>query len=105
MKQIILYAGLFIMMGIGLTSCYKDVILPDVAVDPDGPALAVSFKNDLVPMLTTKCGLAGCHAPGAHKPYMDVPAKSYQEIVNGGYVNTSVPRESIIYKERSFLLL
>lgn len=98
MKRLIMYAGLIFIMGFGLTSCYKDVILPDVAVDPDGPAQAVSFKNELIPMLTTKCGLSGCHVPGAHKPYLDVPAKEYQEIVNGGYVNTGIPRESIIYK-------
>ncbi len=97
MKQLIIFAGLFIIMGFGLTSCYKDILLPDVAVDSDGPPQAVSFKNDLLPTLTSKCGLSGCHVPGAHKPYLDIPAKSYQEIVNGGFVNLIVPKESRIY--------
>lgn len=97
MKQLIIYAGFFFVMGIGLMGCYKDVILPDVAVDPDGPAQAVSFKNDLIPMLISKCGLSGCHVSGAHKPYLNLPARSYQEIVNGGFVNVMVPKESMLY--------
>jgi hypothetical protein len=27
------------------------------------------------------------------------PDVSYQEIVNGGYVNTALPKESILYKQ------
>lgn len=98
MKRLIMYTGLIFIMGFGLSGCYKDVILPEAAVDPDGPAQAVSFKNELIPMVVSKCGISGCHVPGAHKPYMNLPATAYQEIVNGGYVNTSIPRESSIYK-------
>jgi hypothetical protein len=97
MKQLIIYTGLILMTGIGLIGCYKDVVLPEAAVDPDGPPMAVSFKNELIPMLNTKCALSGCHVSGAHKPYL-ASAISYQEIVNGGFVNTLVPKESKIYK-------
>jgi hypothetical protein len=96
MKKIIIYTGIFLMMVTGLTSCYRDVILPDAAVDPDGPPQSVSFKNDIAPMVNTKCAIAGCHVSGAHKPYMTMGG-SYQEIVNGGFVNTLLPKESIIY--------
>ena len=84
-------------MGISLVGCYKDVILPEGVVDPDGPAQQVSFKDDLAVMLNTKCGMAGCHASGTRKPYL-VTAISYQEIVSGGFVNTAVPKESGLYK-------
>lgn len=97
MKQLILYAILMLIVGIGVTGCYKDVILPDAVADPDGPPQAVSFKDEVAPMLNTKCALAGCHVTGSHKPYL-MTAVSYQEIVNGGFVNTIIPKESILYK-------
>jgi hypothetical protein len=86
------------MMGFGLTSCYKDVIMPDAAVDPDAPPQATSFKNDIAPMVNTKCALAGCHVTGGHAPYMST-GLAYVQIVNGGYVNTLIPKQSIIYIE------
>ncbi len=100
MKQLTIYLGLILIMamGISLTGCYKDVILPDVAVDPDGPPQAVSFKNDLAPIFNSKCALSGCHVSGAHKPFLPTTT-SYQEIVNGGFVNIIVPKESILYKK------
>jgi len=98
MKQIIKYTGFLFCMIIGLSGCYRDVILPDAAVDPDGPPQNVSFKTDIAPMINTKCALAGCHVSGAHKPYMAVGV-SYQEIINGGFVNTLLPKQSIIYEK------
>ncbi len=98
MKQLIVYTGMFFMLGFALIGCYKDVILPDAAVDPDGPPQAVSYKTDLAPMFNSKCALSGCHVSGAHKPYM-LTAESYNQIINGGYVNILVPKESIFYKK------
>lgn len=95
-KKLFIYSGILLVMVAGLTGCYRDVILPDAAVDPDGPAQFVSFKNDIAPMVNTKCALAGCHAAGGHKPNMTTGG-SYQEIVNGGFVNTVIPKQSIIY--------
>lgn len=98
MKQKILYAGLVVLLSLGFSSCYKDVILPEVAIDPDGPPMAVSYNTDLRPMLNTKCALAGCHVSGAHKPYLTTDI-SYNQIVNGGFVNTAVPKESVLYQK------
>jgi hypothetical protein len=80
-----------------VTGCYRDVILPETTVDPDGPAAAVAFKAELAPIFNSKCALSGCHVSGGHKPYMATDL-SYKEIVNGGFVNTSIPKESILYK-------
>src|SRR5437867_4201153 len=92
----ILCAGIIFTMGFGLAGCYKDVILRDTAVNPDAPPQAVSFKNDVAPMVNSKCALSGCHVLGGHKPYMAI-GDSYDQIVNGGYVNTLIPKQSIIY--------
>ena len=97
MKQLIIYAGLIFIIGTGLTGCYKDIILPEAAVDPDGPAQPVSFKNEVAPILNTKCALSGCHVSGARKPFLST-ALSFQEIVNGGFANTIIPKESTLYK-------
>ena len=97
MKLIIIYIGLILLAGVGLIGCYKDIILPDVAVDSDAPPQAVSFKNDIAPLVNANCALSNCHVSGAHKPYMTLDV-SYQQIVNGGFVNTIVPKESILYE-------
>lgn len=98
MKNKLIYIGLSMFMSFAIVSCYKDTILPDVAVDPDGPAQFVSFKTDLAPMLSTGCGKSGCHnTGGSHKPFLDNPSTSYLQIVNGGFVNTNVPKESKLY--------
>lgn len=89
---------MLLVVAIAFAGCYQDVILPDATVDPDGPPQAVSFSADIATMVNTKCALAGCHVTGAHKPYMTIGG-SYKEIVNGGFVNTIIPKESIIYQK------
>ena len=97
MKRLLINICALFIVAAGLVGCYKDVILPDVVADPDGPPQAVSFKTELEPMFNTNCALSGCHVSGGHKPYMSTGI-SYQEIVNGGFVNTVIPKESILYK-------
>jgi len=97
MKQIKFFTGALLISLLALTGCYKDVILPETVADPDGPPQAVSFNVDLAPMLNTKCAITGCHVSGGHKPYMTSDV-AFQQIVNGGFVNTVVPKESILYK-------
>ncbi|MBI1342964.1 MAG: hypothetical protein GC171_08530 [Terrimonas sp.] len=96
MKRLLIYTGLLLAVLIGLTSCYKDIIKPELAVDPDGPPQQVSFANDLAPLFNSSCALAGCHVAGSHKPYLTTN-ESYIQIVNGGFVNTSLPKKSILY--------
>ena len=84
---------LFMALGVGLSSCYKDIITQQ---DPDGPAQPVSFSADLVPIFTKNCALAGCHATGGHTPDLSAD-KAYNSLNNGIYVNTLIPKESKIY--------
>lgn len=95
-RLLIIYTGLILSLGIGLSGCYKDVIKPDLPVDPNAPPKQVSFNNELKPLFAAKCTDAGCHVSGAHKPYM-TPDVSYQQIVNGGFVNLILPKQSRIY--------
>ncbi len=97
MKRLVICTGLIFAIVLGFTGCYKDTILPEFAVDPDGPPQSVSFAADLAPIFNTKCALSGCHASGARKPFLSTDI-SYQQIVSGGFVNTILPKESIMYK-------
>ncbi len=100
MKKLSIYLGLVLIavLGLSITGCYKDVIIPAGAVDPDGPPQAVSYKTDLAPIFNSQCALSGCHVSGSHKPYM-LTAESYLQITGGSFVNLIVPKESIIYKK------
>lgn len=96
MKRLIIY--ILAITTTGITGCYKDVLIPEAAVNPDGPPQAVSYNADIKPMVNTKCALSGCHVSGAHKPYLTTDI-SYTQLVNGGFVNTIVPKESILYQK------
>lgn len=96
MKRLLIYTALLLAIGFVFSGCYKDVILPDSVVDADGPPQAVSYKTDIAPILETKCAKAGCHVTGAHAPYLTKEI-SYNQIVNNGFVNTIIPKQSILY--------
>lgn len=98
MKRLLINFMSVMLMGVVLTGCYKDVIYPDAAIDPDGPPQAVSYNTDIKPMLNSKCAIAGCHVSGAHKPYLSTDV-SYNQLVNGGFINTVIPKESVLYQK------
>lgn len=98
MKRIIIYTGVMFTLMIGLSSCYKDIITPELGSGPDDfPPQQISFQTELTPIFNTNCAIAGCHVSGAHTPYLTT-AVSYTQIVNGGYVNLANPKESKIYQ-------
>ncbi|MHB8206566.1 hypothetical protein [Mucilaginibacter sp.] len=94
MKKIIVFAVLLIIIGACITGCYKDVNISPVTAST--PPQATSYKNDIQPIFTTSCALSGCHVAGAQVPDLE-PAASYQDLVNGGYVNTLIPNQSTLY--------
>ena len=93
MKRLSIYSGLLFFLGIGLSGCYRDVILPPAVVTT--PPQFVSFSGDLQPIFTTSCALSGCHVSGFQTPYL-TPDVSYQQLT-GGFVNTIVPTKSTLY--------
>lgn len=88
---------LLIAVGSVSTGCYKDIL--DPGQDPSAPPQAVSFSGDLVPLFLSNCATSGCHdgVPG-HKPSL-TPANAYNALLGGGYINTIVPSNSILYGE------
>ena len=96
MKRLLLYTGLILTFGIGLTGCYKEIIKPDLPVDPNAPPKQVSFNNELKPLFAASCTDVGCHVSGSHKPYLTADV-SYLQIVGGGFVNLALPKKSILY--------
>ena len=97
MKRLLIYTGLILAFGIGLSGCYKDVIKPNLPVDPNAPPKQVSYNIELKPLFAAKCTDAGCHVSGAYKPYM-TPDISYLQIVSGGFVNLLLPKQSRLYE-------
>ena len=89
LSLVILLAGL-------ITGCYYDVVKP---ADPNAPAQQVSYSGDLQPIWDASCAKSGCH-DGAHDPLL-TPAESYNALMAGGFVNTAIPNESILYQELS----
>jgi len=84
-------------LGIGITGCYKDVVLPVAGADPNAPPKQYSYKTDIAPLLNTDCAKSGCHVAGAQTPDLET-AVSYNSLVNGGFVNTLFPNQSILYQ-------
>jgi hypothetical protein len=91
-----IYIGLLFGAGLGFVSCYRDINIPPGSSDTEAPPQYVSYSQELSPLFNTSCALSGCHLAGGHKPFLNSEV-SYNELVNGGYVNTQVPKESILY--------
>lgn len=81
------------LLALGFSSCYRDVILPNVSLTQ--PPQYVSFSADLQPIFTSNCALSGCHVAGSQVPYLSSDL-SYQQLT-GGFVNTVVPAKSELY--------
>ena len=94
MIRILIYGGLLLFMGIGIVSCYQDVIIPPAAQEK--PPQFVSYSTDLQPLWTENCALSGCHVPGGQVPYLTEDL-SYDQLVGGGYVNTVKPEDSRLW--------
>jgi hypothetical protein len=78
-----------------ITGCYYDIVTPQ---DPNKPPQNVSLQYDLQPIFTDNCARSGCHGIGDHKPCL-VADSSYNAIVSGGYINTILPSQSILFQE------
>jgi hypothetical protein len=87
-SSLILLLFFAVMMG-----CYKKTTL----LINDSPTITatVSFSSDLVPLLTANCAKSGCHN-GSISPDLSA-ANAYNSLVNGNFVNTSTPANSLVY--------
>ena len=74
--------------------CAKDATV--TVNTPPAITKAVSFDNDIVPILNKSCNISGCHNAGGHMPDL-TQANAYNSLVNGSYINAAYPENSELY--------
>jgi hypothetical protein len=84
-----------LLLGGLITGCYYDIVKPE---DPNKPAATVSFSGDLQPLFNENCTTSGCHDGSSHDPAL-IEGESYNALKAGGFINTAIPEQSIIYIE------
>ena len=89
-------AGLIVvvMLILIIASCTKTTTVVPVNNSP-AITTTVSFSKDIQPILTKSCALSGCHS-GTIAPDLTA-ADSYDALVNGNFVNTVTPDNSLVY--------
>ena len=83
----------FFAISLGLWSCQWHTIEPikvDVIIDTTGVD-PVSFSTEIQPIFNSECN--DCHNNTSPKLTSDV---SYNNLINGNYVNTTEPASSVI---------
>ena len=55
----------------------------------------MSFANDINPIFTKSCALAGCHVSGGKSPDL-TKDNSYKSLTAGGYVKAGDPDNSVL---------
>lgn len=87
-----IFIGLVLLLIAGLfPACEKEYFKPSNDI-PTGP---MSFSKDIVPILSGKCSISGCHQ-GSVPPNLS-ETKAYLNLVDGGLVDTLSPLTSILY--------
>jgi hypothetical protein len=96
MKHILFFLSvsvLFFCLSI-TESCTYDEYVPElVVVDPTD---TISFSQEIVPIFELKCNSSFCHGQNAIPPDL-TPARAFQSIINGDYINLVDPVSSDFY--------
>lgn len=90
-KKIAIVAGLFTILILAVTGCYKTTTI----VENPGDAITteVSFSKDVIPIFQKSCALSGCHEPGGKTPDLS-SANALRSLTNGGYIKANDPENS-----------
>lgn len=99
MKTFKLWAVIPFSLLMAFAGCEKEVIDPgsgDQPYNPDGPADSIRFGADIIPVFNTEC--ISCHSVGGGlQPELE-SSVAYSSLMDGGYVDVSVPANSILYQ-------
>ena len=98
MKKVKILWRTIIMGGIlvfGSTACVYETIVPEV-IEPI--VEDVSFNDEIIPIFDADCNGAGCHNSSGWSPNLS-PAGAYNALTSGGFVDTSDPSNSRLYKK------
>lgn len=91
-KTALLSVGVTAMLLI-FSGCYKTTTL---VVNPGaGITTEMSYANDINPIFTKSCALAGCHVSGGKAPDL-TKDNSYKSLTGGGYVKAGDPDNSVL---------
>jgi hypothetical protein len=89
-----IFSALIVVFLIALvTGCYYDIVKP---ADLNKPPENVSFSGDVQAIFDKNCNSPDCHG-GNHQPSLTTE-DAYNSLITGGFINTTVPTESILYK-------
>jgi len=77
-----------------INACYYDEVLPATSNSEVGD---VQFVSGLIPIFNSSCNISGCHSAGGQKPNLTAP-NAYTSLINGGYIDKSVPENSLLYQ-------
>ena len=92
MKRIIIFFSIAV-ASLTVISCYYDEVLGS----GDGLPENVSFNRDVMAIFDKSCNMSGCHDQDPPHPPSLTQEKAYNSLLQGGYVNTTVPGESSLY--------
>jgi hypothetical protein len=92
--KIMLCTSLIGLLLVFAASCKYDEILPE-PVEPIEPG--VSFAEDLIPIFNEGCNTSGCHGVNEFDPDLS-PANAYDALFEGGYIDTIMPENSLLYR-------
>lgn len=84
----------FILSGIilaAINSCKYDEVLP---FEPTGED--IFFSQDIIPIFEANCNTSGCHNGSGPSPDLR-SAVAYDALWSGGYINTEIPEQSLLY--------
>jgi hypothetical protein len=89
-QKISIWVGIVFVLSMG---CYNDAV-----IFPEGEQFTgeASFSDNVIPIFNADCNTSGCHSAGGVKPDL-TPVNAYSALSNGGYLNTDVPEESVLY--------
>lgn len=92
MKRLIIFASMLV-AGLTVASCYYDAVVGSDGALPQN----VSFNRDVVGIFNKSCNMSGCHDQDPPHPPSLTQGQAYNSLMQGGYINTTVPAESSLY--------
>ena len=92
MKRIIVFFCITL-SALTVISCYYDEVMGDSDELPQN----VSFNRDVMAIFNKSCNMSGCHDAAPPHPPSLVQENAYASLIQGGFVNTTVPAESTLY--------
>ena len=92
MRRIIIFFSM-VVASLTVVSCYYDEVMGESDELPQN----VSFNRDVMAIFNKSCNMAGCHDANPPQPPSLVQENAYSSLVQGGFVNTTVPSESTLY--------